>query len=76
MVFFDAFCYDFPMTLEKLQDENKELHSTLVQKEETILDLETTILDLKEQLAWLKRHVFGKRSEKCLSELNSEQLTF
>ena len=64
------------MTLEKLQDENKELHSTLVQKEETILDLETTILDLKEQLAWLKRHVFGKRSEKCLSELNSEQLTF
>jgi transposase len=24
----------------------------------------------------LKRHIFGKRSERCLSELNSEQLTF
>ncbi|MEK7339818.1 MAG: IS66 family transposase, partial [Verrucomicrobiota bacterium] len=58
-----------PMTLEKLQDENKELRCTLEQKEETILSLE-------EQLAWLKRHVFGKRSERCLSELNSEQLTF
>jgi transposase len=71
------------MTLEQLQDENNELrcdlsqlqcnlrqlHGTLAQKEETILSLE-------EQLAWLKRHIFGKRSERCLSELNSEQLTF
>ena len=60
MVFFDAFCYDFPMTLEKLQDENKELHSTLVQKEETILDLETTILDLETTILDLKEHVLKK----------------
>ena len=31
---------------------------------------------LKEQLAWFKRQVFGKRSERIVSDLNSQQLTF
>jgi len=31
---------------------------------------------LEEQLAWFKRQIFGKKSERVVSNLNSEQLTF
>lgn len=34
------------------------------------------ILHLEEQLEWLKRQIFGKKSERIISDLNSEQLTF
>jgi len=39
-----------------------------------LLQNEVTIL--KEQLEWFKRQIFGKRSERIASDLNSEQLTF
>lgn len=34
------------------------------------------IRDLEEQLAWFKRQIFGKRSERVVSDLNSQQLFF
>lgn len=34
------------------------------------------INDLEEQLAWFKRQVFGKRSERVVSNLNNQQLLF
>ena len=64
------------MTLEQLQEENNALRCDLSQLHCTLTQKEQTILSLEEQLAWLKRQIFGKRSERCLSELNSEQLTF
>jgi transposase len=50
------------LDIDQLQNENAELHCE--------------ILLLKEQLAWLKRQIFGKRSEKILSNLNESQLEF
>ena len=34
------------------------------------------IINLEEQLAWFKRQIFGKRSERVVSDLNAQQLTF
>jgi len=34
------------------------------------------IIHLEEQLAWFKRQIFGKRSERIVSDLNSQQLKF
>lgn len=34
------------------------------------------ILHLEEQLDWFKRQIFGKRSERVVSDLNAQQLTF
>jgi len=38
--------------------------------------LKNEISSLKEQLAWLTRQMFGKKSEKIISETDSKQLTF
>jgi transposase len=38
--------------------------------------LDHKVRDLEEQLAWFKRQVFGKRSERVVSDLNANQLTF
>lgn len=45
------------------------LNSELQKRDETIQHLE-------EQLAWFKRQIFGKRSERIVSDLNSQQLEF
>lgn len=37
---------------------------------------EEKIVHLEEQLAWFKRQIFGKRSERIVSDLNSQQLNF
>lgn len=34
------------------------------------------IAELQEQIAWFKRQIFGKRSERVVSNLNSQQLLF
>lgn len=39
-------------------------------------ELRTENFYLKEQLEWFKRQVFGKRSERIVSDLNSQQLEF
>ncbi len=50
------------ITLETLQNEN--------------LQLRQTITLLEEQLNWLKRQLFGKKSERDVSQTNSQQLQF
>ncbi len=37
-------------------------------------DLRCEVTHLKEQLAWFKRQIFGRRSERTVSDLNHEQL--
>ena len=54
--------------VDKLQAENSNLHVMLTQKDQHIAHLE-------EQLAWLKRQIFGKRSERVVADLNQEQLS-
>lgn len=44
-------------------------------KNEAILALNENIY-LKEQLSWLQKQLFGKKSEKIISDLNQEQLFF
>ena len=55
--------------LKKLEKENKE-------QCQVIAELNQKINYLEEQLTWLKRQIFGKRSEKIVSDLSSEQLQF
>jgi len=61
-------CYSLSMistqaiTFEQLRKEN--------------LVLQDEVNNLKEQLAWFKRNLFGKRSEKIVSQTNEEQLEF
>ena len=52
---------------DDLQKENAGLRSALEQSNHKIVYLE-------EQLAWLKRQIFGKRSEKIITNLNEQQL--
>ena len=47
------------ITVESLRKENAEQHAE--------------ILFLKEQIAWLKRQIFGKKSERVV-DVNQEQL--
>lgn len=50
------------------------------QERETLLSEIATrdqkIHHLEEQLAWFKRQIFGKRSERIVSDVNDQQLTF
>lgn len=46
------------------------------QLQEENTSLRAQIIYLEEQLAWFKRQIFGKRSERIVSDLNSQQLTF
>lgn len=52
---------------DNLQKENVELRSTVAEQNHKIIYLE-------EQLAWFKRQIFGKRSEKIITNLNEQQL--
>ena len=59
-----------------LQKENLNLQLLLQEKTQKILDQNNTIVSLEEQLAWLKKQIFGQRSEKVVSDTNHLQLTF
>lgn len=48
----------------------------IVQQEQVINVQKDKISLLEEQIAWFKRQIFGKRSERNVSKCNSEQLTF
>ena len=39
-------------------------------------ELRGKVVSLEEQLAWLKRQIFGKKSERVVQDLNQEQLKF
>ena len=45
-----------------------------LEKENT--ELRSEIICLKEQIAWFKRQIFGKKSERIVAELNKDQLEF
>ena len=45
-------------------------------RDEKIIQLDEKVQCLEEQLAWFKRQFFGKRSEREVSDLNSQQLLF
>jgi transposase len=49
-------------SIEQLQAENCSLHHQVIL--------------LEEQVAWFKRQIFGKRSEKIVTDVNAQQLTF
>lgn len=60
-----------------------DLQSKLLEKETEVFHLNVQVSDLSvqvaylnEQLEWFKRQIFGKRSEKIVSNVNSEQLLF
>lgn len=64
-----------------LPNQVKHLNRELQKRDEKIilLDQENQVLNrenqcLQEQLAWFKRQIFGKRSERVVSDLNSRQL--
>jgi transposase len=61
------------MTCSKILLE-KELEITLLNSK--VLQLSEENSYLKEQLAWFKRQVFGKSSERIVSHLNAQQLEF
>jgi transposase len=61
-------------TLEKVS--TADFQSLISQLNSDLQNRDEKILYLEEQLAWFKRQVFGKRSERVVSDLNVEQLTF
>lgn len=64
-----------------LNDELAKRDDVLAKREKKIIQLDREITDkdqkiqtLEEQLAWFKRQIFGKRSEREVSHLNNQQL--
>ena len=56
-------------TINSLQNQLLEMGSVIAERDHKITYLE-------EQLEWLKRQIFGKRSERIVSDVNQEQLQF
>lgn len=56
-------------SIEQLQEENEVLQKALSQRDEKIIILE-------EEVAWFKRQIFGKKSERDISQVNPAQLEF
>jgi transposase len=60
----------------ELQSQNDLLIEELHKRDNDLRQRDEKIIDLEEQLAWLKRQIFGKRSEKNVENLNDQQLKF
>jgi transposase len=56
-------------SLETLHKENENLRNTVVERDQIIFQLE-------EQLSWLKRQIFGKKSERIVRDLDKTQMQF
>jgi len=54
----------------------KILLAEIASRNEKIETQDRKINELEEQLAWFKRQIFGKRSERAVSDLNEQQLFF
>lgn len=54
----------------------EELQNSLYSLNEKLTERDQKITHLEEQLAWFKRQIFGKRSERVVSEVNGQQLEF
>ena len=74
MVSFFAMTAMTNLDIEELQNENVQLRQAAVQRDEKITEQNQKIIRLEEQLAWFKRQIFGKRSEKFVSNLDEQQL--
>jgi transposase len=61
---------------DELANEVVHLNDELRKRDEKIVNLDQEVQRLEEQLAWFERQIFGKRSERIVSNLNSEQLEF
>jgi len=68
-------------TSERWQNEIAYLNEKLLQNIKVITERDKAIIErdqkiscLEEQLAWFKRQIFGKRSERIVANLNSQQL--
>jgi transposase len=68
------------ITLEQLQEEiihlSKISHEKIIHLNQENQNLMEENKRLEEQLGWFKRQIFGKRSERIVSNLNSQQLEF
>ena len=59
-----------------LHQEVVNLNQEVVNLNQEVVNRDRKIQELEEQLAWFKRQIFGKRSERDVSNLNSQQLEF
>ena len=54
--------------------ESPRLHEVLQQKDQEIANLKGELFVLKEQLDWLKRQIFGSKSERIVADLDQQLL--
>lgn len=71
------------LSVEQMWNRIAKLEARLAEHKNTIVSLthdNSSLTDknqyLKEQLAWFKRQLFGKHSERVAANLNEKQLTF
>jgi uncharacterized protein (DUF3084 family) len=62
------------MNAQALLKENTDLHTQVESLTNEKLSLQTQLLQTNAQLEWLKRQLFGKRSEKTIPQEDQEQL--
>lgn len=65
-----------PQSTKEFQNQIALFSNELDKRDEKIIHLNHKIQTLEEQLAWFKRQIFGKRSERTASDLNEQQLEF
>jgi transposase len=56
--------------------DHESLLNEIVSRDEKIVKMDSKIHELEAQLAWFKKQVFGKRSERVVANLNDKQLMF
>lgn len=62
--------------LNSLEDEILFWQQQAEERHQKIVEKDATISCLEEQLSWFKRQLFGKKSEKIVSNLSNNQLFF
>ncbi len=67
---------EFQAELRKRDEKIIHLDQKVIHLDQKVVEKDLKIQDLEEQLAWFKRQIFGKRSERVVSNLNTQQLTF
>lgn len=61
-------------SLDDLQSQVTSLREAVIERDEKISEQGEKIVHLEEQLAWFKRQIFGKRSERAVGDINNQQL--
>jgi len=78
----EVFGIILPMKIQQnLTENNIEKQVAILARENSFYKTEISFLQteneqLKEQLNWFQRQIFGKKSERIISDLNQEQMTF